>query len=135
MVIRYLLDSDTAIALQRKKPTATVAQCRDHSGELGLSTVSAFELWFGADNSSNPAQNRQAVNEFLSLFAIIDFDLDAASHAAEIRAALSEAGTPIGPLDLQIAAIARARGLTVVTGNTREFERVPGLRLENWLRA
>ena len=107
---------------------------REHANELAISSVSAYELWYGAERSSDPVRNRHAVNEFLSLLSLIDFDLDAASHAAEIRADLAKAGTPIGPYDVQIAAIARSRGLTVVTGNTREFERIPGLLHSDWLR-
>lgn len=133
-MIRFLIDTDTAIEVQRRRSRTVSAAFAQHAGELAVSTVTAFELWFGAERSSDPAQNRSATNEFLSLFSIVEFDLEAASHAAEIRAELAGAGTPIGPYDLQIAAIARARGLIVVSGNTREFGRVPGLRTVDWLR-
>lgn len=132
-MLRFLLDTDTAIELLRERQRVPLQRFREHANELSISSVSAYELWFGAERSSDPVRNRQAVNEFLSLLSVIDFDLDAASHAAEIRAELAKAGTPIGPYDVQIAAIARSRGLTVITGNTREFERIPGLLLSNWL--
>ena len=132
-MLRFLLDTDTAIELLRKRQGVPLQRFREHASELSISSVSAYELWFGAERSSDPVRNRHAVNEFLSLLSVIDFDLDAASHAAEIRAELAKAGTPIGPYDVQIAAIARSRGLTVITGNTREFERIPGLLYVNWL--
>ncbi len=133
-MLRFLLDTDTAIELLRRRQRVPLQRFREHANELAISSVSAYELWYGAERSSDPVRNRHAVNEFLSLLSLIDFDLDAASHAAEIRADLAKAGTPIGPYDVQIAAIARSRGLTVVTGNTREFERIPGLLHSDWLR-
>ncbi|MFV0434670.1 MAG: type II toxin-antitoxin system VapC family toxin [Leucobacter sp.] len=132
-MLRFLLDTDTAIELQHRRDPELSARFAEHASELALSATSAFELWHGAERSSNPTQNRHATDEFLSLFALVNFDLDAASHAAEMRAELTASGTPIGAYDLQIAAIARARGMTVITGNTREFARVPGLRTVDWL--
>lgn len=133
-VQRYLLDTDTAIEAIRHRESRLMARLGQHADELAISTISAFELWFGADRSSDPSRNRRVVDEFLALLRVIDFDLDAASHAAEIRAELAATGTPIGAYDLQIAAIARCRGLTVVTGNPREFGRVSGLRTVDWIR-
>lgn len=133
-MLRFLLDTGTAIELLRRRTPDLVARCEQHADEIAFSSISAFELWFGAERSSDPVRNRHAVDEFLSLVSLIDFDTEAASHAAEIRAELARAGTPIGAYDLQIAAIARARGLTVVTGNQREFSRVPGLRAADWMR-
>jgi tRNA(fMet)-specific endonuclease VapC len=133
-MLRFLLDTDASIELLRKRRLLPLQRFQEHAAELALSTVTAYELWFGAERSSDPVQNRHAVDEFLSLLALVDFDLEAASHAAEIRAELARAGTPIGAYDVQIAAIARARGLTVVTGNTRKFARVEGIRCVDWLR-
>lgn len=134
-MLRFLLDTDTAIELMRHRAPQLVARCEQHADELAFTSVSASELWFGAERSSDPTRNRHAVNEFLSLISLVDFDLESASHAAEIRAELARAGTPIGAYDLQIAAVARTRGLTVVTGNQREFRRVPGLRTVDWIRS
>lgn len=132
-MLRFLIGTDTAIELLRRRSPDVAATFTEHADEVAISSISAFELWFGAERSSDPTRNRHAVNEPLSLFALLEFDLEAASHAAEIRAELSRMGTMIGPYDVQIAAIARTSGLTVVTGNTREFSRVPGLRTANWL--
>lgn len=132
-MLRFLIDTDTAIELLRGRGSAPIERFQAHASELALSSVSAYELWYGAERSRDPDTNRHAVNEFLSLFALVDFDVDAASHAAEIRAELAATGTPIGAYDLQIAAIARSRGMTVVTHNMREFARVAGLRCVDWL--
>lgn len=134
-MLRYLVDTDTVIELLRRRSPAVTAKFAEHAHAVAISSISAFELWFGAERSSDPSRNRRAVDELLSLFTLLDFDLEAASQASEIRAELSRIGTMIGPYDIQIAAIARARGLTVVTGNSREFTRVPGLRTTDWLRA
>lgn len=133
-MLRFLLDTDVSIELLRKRRELPLRRFQQHAAELALSTVTAYELWSGAERSSDPVRNRHAVDEFLSLLSLVDFDLEAASHAAEIRAELARAGTPIGAYDVQIAAIARARGLAVITGNVREFERVPGVRCVDWLR-
>lgn len=134
-MLRFLLDTDTAIELMRHRAPQLVARCEQHTDELAFTSVSASELWFGAERSSDPTRNRHAVNEFLSLISLVDSDLESASHAAEIRAELARTGTPIGAYDLQIAAVARTRGLTVITGNQREFSRVPGLRTVDWIRS
>lgn len=133
-MLRYLIDTDVAIALLRRKNLEVLARARLNSESLAISTVSVFELWYGAERSRAPIENRRAVDEFVSLLAVIEFDLAAASQAAEIRQELASAGTPIGPYDVQIAATARSRGLTVATGNLREFERVRGLRSLDWIR-
>ena len=83
-------------------------------------------------HSSNPAKNEQALLRFLAPLSILPFGPGAASEYGEIRTHLQSQGTPIGPMDLLIAAHARAEGLVLVTNNVREFERVPGLELENW---
>ena len=90
------------------------------------------ELWFGACKSQRIAENQARLRLFFNDLPSLSFDDDAAEHFGDIRAALARQGKPIGPYDLQIAAIARAYGLIVVTHNTREFARVPGLMLEDW---
>jgi tRNA(fMet)-specific endonuclease VapC len=101
---------------------------------LGISSISVGELFFGAEKSGS-ARNRVALQHFLEPLEIADFDPVAAAVYGRLRNVLERAGTPIGPLDTQIAAHALALGVTLVTNNTREFSRVPGLRLENWASA
>jgi tRNA(fMet)-specific endonuclease VapC len=99
----------------------------------GIPVVVAAELWTGVKKSA-PSHPHQAarLEMFLSLFPVVDLDLAAALHYAEIRSDLEAAGTPIGPLDLLIAAQARSLGATLVTANVSEFKRVKGLKVLGW---
>ena len=99
----------------------------------GIPVIVAAELWTGVKKNLKTHPHQAArLETFLSLFQPIDFNLDAALHYAEIRAALEEAGKSIGPLDLLIAAQARSLGATLVTGNSKEFKRVKGLKVLAW---
>jgi len=129
----YLLDTNAAIALLKEQP-----QMLNHVRRVGRSTLRVCapveaELWFGVAKSSRQEQNRARLLTLLEWLPSLPFAGQATQHFGHIRAYLSSQGTPIGPYDLQIAAIALAHGLTVVTHNTREFARVPGLKLEDWL--
>jgi tRNA(fMet)-specific endonuclease VapC len=101
--------------------------------ELCISAITMAELEFGVSKSSRPAQNRMALIAFLSRIRVLPFDADAAREYGDIRQDLTQKGSLIGANDLLIAAHARALGLTLVTNNTREFERVERLTLENWV--
>ena len=90
------------------------------------------ELWFGACKSQRVAENQARLREMASELTSLPFDDRAAEHFGEIRSFLNQSGRPIGPYDMQIAAIARSAGLCVVTRNVSEFSRVPGLSIENW---
>lgn len=91
------------------------------------------ELVFGAENSQNPVQNMKVIEDFLSRLQILDYGIESAMQYGSIKAHLRKLGTPIGENDLHIAAHARSKGLILVTNNTKEFERVPALQLENWV--
>jgi tRNA(fMet)-specific endonuclease VapC len=131
-VLRYLLDTNIAIFVLRNRSAQLQARFVEARGELAVSSVSVAELAYGAEKSERPTENRRAVEEFLALLDVLDFDSAAASHSGQIRASLAAAGTPIGGYDVLIAGHARSRGLVVVTNNTREFERVSGLLVEDW---
>lgn len=103
-------------------------------GEVGISAITAAELAFGAERNSSE-RNRKAVERALESLAVAPFDAAAARAYGRIRAALQRRGTPIGPLDMLIAAHAVALDVPLVTNNIREFHRVPELRVENWLRS
>jgi tRNA(fMet)-specific endonuclease VapC len=104
---------------------------RQHQPEdFGLPAIVIHELFFGAYKSARMAQNVARVDALR--FQIVDFDREDARQAGEIRAKLASAGTPIGPYDVLIAGQALARGLTLITHNTREFQRVPGLLIQDW---
>lgn len=109
-----------------------MAALREHAAAgIGLSVISVAELHVGAEKSGSD-RNRKALRHFLEPLEIADFDFAAAESYGRLRHALQQAGTPIGPLDTQIAAHALALGVTLVTKNQREFARVPGLQLANW---
>lgn len=129
----YLLDTDVLIELERRTPQALFAQVSAHAGQLFVSSISVAELQFGVAKSRNPAHMREALEALLTQLNILDFTTQDAVHAGEIRESLRREGKPIGPNDMLIAAQALTRGLVMVTGNTREFSRVAGLRVENWL--
>lgn len=129
----YMLDTNICIYVMKKKPVNVLQRFKEEmDGGLCISSITLAELEFGMKNSSNPARNEQALLRFLAPLSVLPFGPAAASEYGEIRAYLQKQGTPIGPLDMLIAAHARAEGLVLVTNNTREFERVPDLELENW---
>lgn len=97
-----------------------------------ISTLTLAELFYGVEKSAHPARNLAEVEGFAARLEVLDFDGHAAAHTGQIRAELARTSTPIGPYDQMIAGHARSRGLIVVTNNRREFDRVPGLRVEDW---
>ncbi len=99
---------------------------------IALSSIVAFELYYGAFNSAPSASEHRPRSKPLR-FQVLPFDAEDARRSGEVRAALRTAGTPIGPYDILIAGQALARNLTLVTNNVREFRRVPGLAVEDWL--
>ncbi|MFT4030493.1 MAG: type II toxin-antitoxin system VapC family toxin [Protaetiibacter sp.] len=132
MTIRYLLDTNIVVSVLRSRPEPLRLKLGGQTGRLGVSAVTVSELHYGVERSARPAQNRRAVEELLGLVVVLPFDEVAAIHAAEIRAQLAAHGTPIGGYDVLIAGHARSQGLTVVTNDVREFDRVPGLVVEDW---
>jgi len=126
----YLLDSSVCIPVLRNR--TGLGRLPDPA-LTGISVIVAAELWTGVKkNLSTHPRQAAKLEAFLDLFAIADFTLAAAIHYAEIRAALEAAGTPIGPVDLFIAAHARSLGATLVTANAGEFKRVKGLKVLAW---
>jgi len=131
--MHYLLDTNICIYLIKKHPPAVLEQFRQHSPlDVAISTITLFELEYGAQKSQQIKRTQDALTRFLTPLNILDIDHPAALEAAIIRADLERNGTPIGPYDLLIAGLARSRGMTLVTNNTKEFQRIEGLQLENW---
>tara|TARA_R110000787_G_scaffold275411_1_gene383956 strand:- start:1844 stop:2200 length:357 start_codon:yes stop_codon:yes gene_type:complete len=104
-----------------------------YSGALCISTVTQAELIYGAMKSAHPESNLATIEQFAARLTVLDFDTNAAGHYGDIRSTLEKQGNIIGPYDLMIAGHARSLGLTLVTNNMREFERVDGLRVEDWV--
>jgi tRNA(fMet)-specific endonuclease VapC len=128
----YLLDTNILIYLMKDMGAVRQRLATAKDSNIKLCTPTAWELLVGAKKSTNPDQAHQKVRLILSRFDVLPFDLNAAESAAIIRKQLESQGTPIGPIDTQIAAIAQSHGLTLVTRNLREFSRVQGLVIENW---
>ena len=131
--MKYLLDTNTCIRYMngRSQSVADRLNALDE-GEAVVRSVVKAELFFGALRSQNPAKTLAGQRQFLALFDSLAFDDAAAETYAQIRADLTSKGTPIGGNDLLIAAIALVDGLTLITHNIREFERIPGLKIEDW---
>jgi tRNA(fMet)-specific endonuclease VapC len=134
VVLTHVLDTDICIEALCRRSEPLLRRLREHSPEeIAVSVITEAELRFGALNSSSPERNSAAAEAFLQPFAILPFARDDVPIYARLRGDLERAGTRIGALDMLIAAQAVALGATVVTNNLREFRRVPGLRVENWL--
>ena len=131
--MRYMLDTNICIFAIKKRPEGVLAHLKSHTPEeICISSVTYGELCHGVEKSQAVMRNRLALTMFLSHIAILPFDDSAAQEYGKVRAALEKSDIPIGPLDTQIAAHAKSLGLTLVTNNTREFQRVEELRIEDW---
>jgi tRNA(fMet)-specific endonuclease VapC len=129
----FLLDTNVCVQYLRGKNARVrqrLAACAAH--ELRLCSVVLLELYAGALRSARPAKNRMAVDQFAAPYTSLPFTDSEADVCAGLRHHLESQGTPIGPYDLQIAAIALVNGCTLVTHNTSEFNRVPNLAVEDW---
>ncbi|MFP6774955.1 MAG: tRNA(fMet)-specific endonuclease VapC [Alphaproteobacteria bacterium] len=132
-MLRYMLDTNICIYVLKNRPPEIRELFNLRVEHLCLSPVSVAELLFGAETSQQPERNLAVVENFTARLTIPPFDEQAAGHYGNIRADLEAQGQTIGPYDLMIAGHARSRGLVLVTNNRREFDRVSGLRVENWL--
>ena len=129
--MRYLLDANAVIALLNDATSKPAKRARrERPGEMAISAIVAHELFYGAFRSRRTAQNLALIDALQ--FIVLEFDKEDARQAGEVRAVLASKGTPIGPYDVLIAGQAVARDMILVTHNTQEFGRVPGLRFEDW---
>lgn len=132
--MRYLLDSDICIFMIRQRAESIIYRLSQmNPDDVTVSSITVAELMVGVEKSHHPSQNKDALMRFLTPFEIIEFDTHAAIEYGTIRADLERRGNRIGAMDLLIAAIAKAQGMTLVSNNLREFKRVAGLRTENWV--
>ena len=133
-MIRYMLDTCTIAYAKNREPACVLERLLQHDpSEICISSITMAELEFGVYRSSKPEKNRMALMMFLSNIAVLTFDSDAAFEYGDIRQKLKTAGIIIGANDMLIAAHARSRNLTLVTHNTREFNRVERLKVEDWV--
>ena len=133
------LDTNAAIAVLKDVASPVLSRFEDallNKIPMAVSSIVLFELQYGVMKSRERAGNAARIAEFSSgPVQVLDFDAEDAEEAGEIRATLKRAGTPIGPYDILIAAQARRRDALLVTANTREFRRIPGLQIEDWTKA
>jgi tRNA(fMet)-specific endonuclease VapC len=132
--MKYLLDTNICIALIHQRPAALLQRLIAlKPGEMGLSSITLAELIYGADKSAQPEQNLAALEQFLLPLELVDFGESAATAYGQIRAGLEREGKVIGSMDMLIAAHALSLNTILVTNNTKEFGRVSGLLLEDWI--
>jgi len=130
----YLLDTNICIYLIKQHPPEVLQRFQQiQIQQLHIPTISIFELYYGIAKNNSQQRNLSALDNFIAPLTVVDFSLEAAKKAASIRATLEKQGNTIGAYDIQIAAVALSLNMTLLTNNTREFERVEGLKLENWV--
>ena len=132
-MLAFMLDTNICIYVIKNYPPALREKFNSLADQLCISSITLGEMLYGAEKSARQAQNRAAVEAFAARLEVLPFGDRAAAHYGQVRAELERAGTPCGLHDMQIGAHARSEGLIVVTNNVREFVRMPGLRVENWV--
>ncbi|SDX63403.1 tRNA(fMet)-specific endonuclease VapC [Pseudomonas syringae] len=132
-MLKYMLDTNICIFTIKNKPLSVRETFNLHHGQLCISAITLMELVYGAEKSLSPEKNLAVVEGFTARLEVLPYDNDAAAHTGMIRAELAKAGTPIGPYDQMIAGHARSLGLIIVTNNLREFQRVEGVRVDDWV--
>ena len=132
-MLKYMLDTNIVIYVIKRRPLEVMGTFNLHAGQMCISAITLSELYHGAEKSARPDHNLRQVEDFVSRLEVLEYGSKASAHYGQIRAVLETKGTPIGVNDLHIAGHARSEGLALVTNNVREFERVDGLRIENWV--
>ena len=131
-MLKYMLDTNIVIYVIKSRPVELLEVFNRHAGQMCISSITLAELMHGVEKSAMPDHNLRQIEDFISRLEVLEYGGKAAAHYGEIRADLERKGTPIGVNDLHIAGHARSEGLTLVSNNLREFERVDALRLVNW---
>ncbi len=132
-MLKYMLDTNIVIYAIKNRPQHIRSCFKKHQGQMCISTVTLGELIFGAERSQQVERNLADIEAMVARMEVLPLDNEAAYHFGQIRAELYRIGRPIGPYDMMIAGHAKSSGLILVTNNTKVFERVSGLRLENWV--
>jgi tRNA(fMet)-specific endonuclease VapC len=130
---QYMLDTNICIYVIKNYPPELRERFNSLAEQLCISSITLAELHYGAEKSTRRLENLQAIEQFSARLEVLAFPANAAAHFGQIRADVERLGKPVGPLDMLIGAHARAEGLIVVTNNAREFRRLPGVRVENWV--
>ncbi len=131
--MKYILDTNICIYVIKQKPSIVLERFRKIDvSEIAISSITLSELFYGVSKSSKPEQNFMALTQFVAPLEILPFSGEAAQYYGDLRAYLEKQGTPIGSLDMLIAAHALSLHSILVTNNEKEFKRVPNLNIENW---
>jgi tRNA(fMet)-specific endonuclease VapC len=132
-MIKYLLDTNTCIYIIKQKPAKVIERFKQiDPSHIGISSITLSVLLYGVSKSSKPVQNQFALSQFVAPLEILPYDDGAAQYYGDIRAGLEKQGTPIGSLDMLIAAHALCLDCLLITNNVKEFTRIPTLKIENW---
>jgi tRNA(fMet)-specific endonuclease VapC len=132
-MLQYMLDTNICIYIMKKHPPTLLDRFNQLAEQLCISSITLGELHYGLEKSTRRQQNLDDLVRFTARLEILPFTVEAAAHYGQLRLELERAGRPVGPYDMLIGAHARSEGLIMVTNNLREFERMPGLRVENWI--
>lgn len=132
-MLTYMLDTNICIDVMKTYPQNLREKFNALAEQLCISSITLGELHYGAEKSARRELNLMAIEQFVARLDVLAFGNKAAAHYGQVRAELERAGTPCGPHDMQIGAHARSEGLIIVTNNRKEFDRMSGLRVENWL--
>ncbi|MGD8769016.1 MAG: type II toxin-antitoxin system VapC family toxin [Desulfobacterales bacterium] len=133
--MEFMLDTNICIYIIKRKPLDVIERFKQTKiSQIGVSTITLSELLYGVLKSSKPAQNQMALAQFIAPLEILPYGDDAAQYYGTLRTHLEKQGTPIGSLDMLIAAHALSADCTLVTNNEKEFIRIPKLKIENWVK-
>lgn len=131
--MKLMLDTNICIYIIKQRPAAVLKHFLEYQiGDIGISSITISELRYGVAKSTHREKNAKALDEFIIPLEVVSFDEDAAHVYGDIRATLEKAGTPIGAMDMLIAAHAVSLGIPLVTNNPREFVRIPALNIIDW---
>jgi tRNA(fMet)-specific endonuclease VapC len=132
-MLEYMLDTNICIYVMKNYPPALLDRFNAAAEQLCISSITLGKLHYGAEKSDRRSHNRLAIEHFTARLEVLPFSTKAAAHHGQIRAELERRGRTAGAYDMLIGGHARSEGLVVVTNNMREFARMPGLRVENWI--
>jgi tRNA(fMet)-specific endonuclease VapC len=132
--MKLMLDTNICIYIIKQQPVAMLKRFLEYQiGDIGISSITLSELRYGVAKSTHHEKNAKALNEFITPLEVVSFDEEAANVYGEVQATLEKAGTPIGAMDMLIAAHAVSLGIPLVTNNTREFARITSLNVIDWI--
>jgi len=133
--MKFMLDTNTCIYIIKRKPPNVIERFRQTEiSQIGISSITLSELLYGVSRSSKPDQNKIALMQFVTPLEILPYDDEAAQYYGDLRTHLEKQGTPIGSLDMLIAAHALSIACTLITNNEKEFIRIPNMKIDNWVK-